>query len=49
MEYNKLTPAEERVIIHKGTEMPFTGEYDKNKQTRMYVAAVVMHRYIIQR
>ena len=25
---NKLTPAEERVIVHKGTEPPFSGEYD---------------------
>ncbi len=37
MEYNKLTPAEERVIVHKGTERPFTGEYDNNKQTGTYV------------
>lgn len=26
--YNKLSPEEERVIEHKGTEMPFTGEYN---------------------
>jgi methionine-R-sulfoxide reductase len=26
---NILTPEEERVIVHKGTETPFTGEYDK--------------------
>ncbi|HEV8083269.1 MAG: methionine-R-sulfoxide reductase [Chitinophagaceae bacterium] len=36
MEYNKLTPQEERVIVNKGTEMPFTGEYDNNKATGTY-------------
>lgn len=28
MKLNALTLEEERVIIHKGTEPPFTGEYD---------------------
>src|SRR5688500_19830322 len=28
MNYNKLNPEEERVIIAKATEPPFTGEYD---------------------
>jgi peptide methionine sulfoxide reductase msrA/msrB len=27
--YNKLTPEEERVIIYKGTETPYTGEFYK--------------------
>ena len=37
MGYNKLTPEEERVIINKGTEYPFTGEYVNNKKSGTYV------------
>jgi len=29
VELQPLTRAEARVILHKGTEMPFTGEYDR--------------------
>lgn len=37
MQYNKLTPEEERVIIFKGTERPFIGEYTNHKDTGVYV------------
>lgn len=35
--YNKLTPQEERVILQKGTEMPYTGEYTDNKAEGTYI------------
>jgi len=36
MEYNKLTPEEEYVIVHKGTERAYTGEYTNNKVPGVY-------------
>lgn len=37
MKLNKLTKEEERVIVNKGTEMPFTGEYDSNFKEGTYI------------
>ncbi|MFO8062063.1 MAG: bifunctional methionine sulfoxide reductase B/A protein, partial [bacterium] len=34
--YRELTKAEERVIINKGTEMPFTGEYNDHYEKGTY-------------
>lgn len=37
MKYNKLSPEEEKVIIQKGTEAPFSGKYDKHFEEGVYV------------
>ena len=35
--HNPLSPEEERVIVHKGTEMPFSGEYVTHREAGTYV------------
>lgn len=37
MKMNKLTKEEEKVIVHKGTERPFSGEYDDFSEKGTYV------------
>jgi len=37
MKYNKLTPEEIRIIEHKGTELPFSGEYNNFYQDGVYL------------
>ncbi len=36
MGWNKLTRAEEKVIVYRGTEPPFTGEYEDNFRKGTY-------------
>lgn len=36
-DYNKLTAREKKVIVDKGTERPFTGEYNDHFEEGMYV------------
>lgn len=36
MSYNKLSSEEKMVILHKGTERPFTGEFDKHYEEGIY-------------
>lgn len=35
--FNRLTKEEEKVILKKGTEYPFTGKYDKSKEKGTYL------------
>ena len=35
--YNPLTNEEERIIVYKGTEYPFSGEYNNHYETGVYV------------
>ncbi len=37
MKFNELTPEEERIIVHKGTEKPFTGRYYLHREAGTYV------------
>ena len=37
MELNQLTPEEARIILHKGTEAPYTGEYDMTFKEGTYI------------
>ena len=37
MKLNKLTKKEEEIILRKGTEAPFTGEYEQNWREGVYV------------
>ncbi len=36
MEFNTLSPEEERIILRKGTESPYTGKYLNNKESGLY-------------
>ncbi len=37
MKYNKLTAKEEYVLLQKGTERPFSGEYYQHKEAGVYL------------
>jgi len=35
--FNQLTPAEQKIMLFKGTELPFSGEYNNFYETGTYV------------
>ena len=37
MAFNKLTPQEQHIIVNKGTEAPFSGEYDNFYKDGAYI------------
>ncbi len=37
MKFNQLSPEEERIILHKGTEAPYTGKLLDNKASGTYI------------
>jgi methionine-R-sulfoxide reductase len=37
VKYNKLTKEEERIIVHRGTELPFSGKYNDYWERGTYV------------
>ncbi len=37
MSHNELSPEEERVIVHKGTEQPFTGRFNDHYDKGLYI------------
>ena len=41
MRYNKLNSAEERVIVDRGTESPFSGKYYQNKDDGAYIWLII--------
>ena len=45
MKLNKLTPQEERVILHKDTEAPFSGEYDEFFEEGAYLCLLPVPLY----
>ena len=36
-QYNPLTEEEQRIILHKGTELPFSGKFNKHYEAGIYL------------